>query len=155
MGNRMKDIYPHATRWQVFKYRVIMFFRKVAICSFALGIIYGSFKVGAVTVPPKTVYADREVRVEVPVEPATPVLDRIAKCESGGKHKKNGQVIFNANTNKTVDVGIMQINSVWFAKAASLNFDLSIEKDNIEFAKWLYRNYGTEPWYSSKACWSK
>lgn len=39
-GKRLKDIYPHATWWQVFKYRVRKFFRKVFITAIILGAIY-------------------------------------------------------------------------------------------------------------------
>jgi hypothetical protein len=35
------------------------------------------------------------------------------------------------------------------------NYDLTVEADNIAYAKHLYANSGTEAWYSSKACWNK
>jgi hypothetical protein len=85
-----------------------------------------------------------------------PVLERIAECESGNTHyDKNGQVLMRGNTNKTVDVGVMQINSVWFAKATELGLDLTKESDNREFAKYLYTTRGTEDWVYSKKCWQK
>ena len=85
-----------------------------------------------------------------------PVLDRIAFCESGNKHlDKNGQVMLRGNTNKTVDVGVFQINSVWFSKATELGLDLTKEADNREFAKYLYTTRGTVDWIYSQKCWSK
>ena len=85
-----------------------------------------------------------------------PVLDRIAVCESNNKHfDKNGQVLMRGNSNKTVDVGIFQINSVWFSKATELGLDLTKEADNREFAKYLYTTRGTEDWVYSKKCWAK
>ncbi len=35
-------------------------------------------------------------------------------------------------------------------------YNLTVEKDNIKFAQWLYATRGTEDWYASKSsCWSK
>lgn len=105
------------------------------------------------TIQPTTLWA-KEV-IEIPVKEMPPVLKRIAKCESGDIHYKNGQVIFNANTNGSVDIGRYQINTVWNKKATELGLDLSKEKDNEVMAMWIYENRGTEDWYSSKSCWSK
>jgi len=151
---RLKDVVVGATKWQVFKYRFVKMVRKVAIASFIIGLVYGSFHLGRKTTQPEVVFADREVMVEV--EKESPVLKRIAVCESGGSHyNKDGQVIMRANTNGTVDTGKFQINSVWNKKAGEMKLDLTKEADNETFAKWLYANKGTEPWYSSKTCWNK
>lgn len=100
---------------------------------------------------PQIAYADREVPVEVI---HSPVLDRIASCESGNTHyDKNGQVIVRANTNKTVDIGRYQINSVWSAQAHKLGLDLTKDEDNKEMAEWIYLNVGTSPWSASQKCW--
>ncbi len=154
-GERLKDVYPYATRFQVFKYKVARFFRRLVILSMILGAVAGSYKVGNMTTKEVTVFADKEVIVEV--EASSPVLERIAKCESGGTHYRKGQVIFNgANSNGSVDVGKYQINvSAWGAKATELGLDLTKEKDNEEMAKWIYKNKGTEPWYASRHCWNK
>ena len=120
----------------------------------ALGwLVFGGISYGRLTAEPQVVNA-KEI-VEVPVETDSPVLNRIAKCESGGAHYKNGQVIFNANTNKTVDIGYYQINSIWNKKASELGLDLTKEADNKAFGVWLYKNYGTEPWVYTKDCWNK
>ena len=39
-GKRLKDVYPHASGWQVFKYKVGKFFRKVLTLSIIIGAIY-------------------------------------------------------------------------------------------------------------------
>lgn len=150
---RLRDIYVGATKWQVFKYRLMRFVRKTLIVAFLLGAIYGSFHLGRVTTDPVTVFAEKEVIKEV--ETSSNVMERIAKCESGGIHYRNGQVILNANSNGSVDIGYFQINSVWSKKASELKLDLTKEEDNKKFALWLYKNRGTEDWYSSKACWNK
>ena len=151
-GEPLYRIYPHATKWQVFKYNLVVGIRKAMFVGAFTGLVVGTSLIYK-EVSPKTVYADKHVLVEV--ESIPPVLERIAKCESGGQHYKNGQVIFNANTNGTVDIGYFQINSIWNKKATELGLDLSKEKDNKAFAMWIYKNRGTEDWYSSKACWQK
>ncbi len=126
----------------------------VALIEVVLWALTGAIIVGRTTVNPQIVRA--EVKVEVPVEVNAPIMDKIMSCESGGKHyAKNGQVVFKANTNGTVDIGIMQINSVWSVTATKMGYDLTKESDNKAFGMWLYKNKGTEPWYSSKACWNK
>ena len=109
---------------------------------------------------PKTIITKAEVIKEVEVR--APVLDRIAGCESQGNPKlkgthfdKNGQVLMRSNTNRTVDIGKYQINTIWFAKATELGLDVTLEKDNEEMALYIYKNYGTTPWYASKSCWGK
>ena len=133
------------------KYYLLQSF-KVCI---ALWILMGVFHAGAKFIPQTPVYAEKIV--EVTVKNKVPVMERIAKCESGGQHvdKKTGQVIMRSNTNKTVDVGKYQINSIWFKKAGELGLDITKEKDNEAFAYWLYENRGTQDWYASKDCWSR
>ena len=94
--------------------------------------------------------------VEKIVEAARPfpaVMARIMKCESNTMHKRDGQVLMVANTNKSVDIGIMQINSVHAKDATKLGYDLTIEADNIAYGLHLYATQGTEPWSASRNCW--
>lgn len=125
----------------------------VLSCS-AIVVVYVSYLAGG-RMNPTTIVADRIV--EVPSSDDAPVLKRIAKCESDARQKsaKNGQITYHVNSDGTVDIGIMEINSVHFAEATRLGLDLTREEDNMKFAKWLYANYGTEPWYSSRSCWNK
>ena len=39
------------------------------------------------------------------------------------------------------------------AKATELKYNLFIEKDNDEMAKYILKNYGTEAWSASASCW--
>jgi len=92
--------------------------------------------------------------VQTPVQ--SPVLDRIAQCESGGhQYAPSGQVLMKPNTNGTIDVGKYQINSVWFKKATELGYNLTNEADNKAMAEWIYQNKGTGDWASSAHCWNK
>lgn len=158
-GKHLRNIYPHATKYQVFKWKVKRFFRKVLIGTGAVIALTIIFQLGGLLNPAleyHTVEAIKEV------EKPSPVLERIAGCESQGSAKlkgthydKNGQVLMRSNTNKTVDVGKYQINSVWFAKATELGLDITKEKDNEEMAKWIYKNRGTGDWSASQKCWKK
>lgn len=152
-GVPLKRIAVGATWFETLMARFVRVMRWVVIASFIGGVAVGSYKIGGTTVKPVTVFADKEVIKEV--EGPSAVMDRIMKCESAGHYAKNGQVQFHANKDGTVDIGAFQINSIWDAQATKLGYNLTIEKDNIAFAMWLYKNKGTEPWYSSKKCWNK
>lgn len=154
-GDYLCSIYPHASRFQVFKYKTAIVIRRVLIASFVVGCAYGIFLAGRVTTEPIQVFADREIIKEV--KGKAPIMDKIAICESGGNHieKSTGQVVMRSNTNKTVDVGKYQINSVWFKKATELGLDITKEVDNEKMAYWIYENRGTGDWYPSVKCWNK
>jgi len=147
-----KNQYKAKSKWERFKSWVWVQTKRVMIITALIGSGYTIAFIRAADA--EVIYKDREVIKEVQVMHA-PVLDRIAKCESGGNHRKNGQVIFNANTNGTVDIGLYQINSIWSATATKMGLDLTKEEDNKKFAEYLYTTKGTEPWYSSKTCWAK
>ena len=145
------------TKFEAIRFQIVRTIKR-SIAVSAVFVIAGWVAVGGYTyakynVAPVTLWAKETV--EVPIKEVPPVLKRIAKCESGDMHYKNGQVIFNANSNGTVDRGRYQINSVWDKKATELGLDLSKEKDNESMAMWIYENRGTEDWYSSKSCWNK
>ncbi len=146
-------------RWTSLKTiaRKIFFWTKISVVAALFGVIAYSFGVAD---KGNTVYAQNIIVTPTPAELEAPVLARIADCESGngtkgsGTQFKNGQVIFKANTNGTVDVGKYQINSSWDKQATKLGLDLTKEKDNYAMAKWIYENQGTGPWASSAHCWN-
>ncbi len=140
------------SKFRSIKSKVAMFTKKTLIVMGSMSALGWAVYFGSNYVP-RTVYADREVIKEVEME--APVMDRIAHCESSGSHKKDGQVIFKANTDGSVDIGKYQINSIWNKKATKLGYDLTNEVDNKAFAMWLYKNYGTLPWSASAKCWNK
>jgi hypothetical protein len=122
------------------------------VCLVAWALV-GSFKL-AQHYFPRTVYA--QVQVEVPIETNIPVLDRIIQCESGGHQTdKTGQVLIHVNSDNSVDIGEAQINSVWFKTATTMGYDLTKEKDNLAFARWIVLNKGTGDYYSSRSCWNR
>lgn len=152
-GVRQKDVYLNKTKFQLFKLKVKKFLKGLMWFSFIGAIAWVLILTGSY-INPRTIVTNAEVIKEVEVK--APILDRIAKCESGGNQfDKNGQVLMRSNTNKTVDVGKYQINSVWFAKATELGYDLTTEKGNEGMANWIYKNKGTGDWMSSFSCWHK
>ena len=88
-------------------------------------------------------------KIDVP-----PILERIAFCESRGRHfDENGEVLLGENK---FDIGKYQINSLhWQESAEKLGYDIYTEEGNKNMALELYRRYGAMPWKSSKKCWGK
>ncbi len=155
-GAPIEVIYPNAHWVQKGIFKVRKFIRKSLILGTIGGLMVASASIGALTFSSRVVVASEP---EVVVAPA-PVLDRIADCESGtGKagsatHFKNGQVVMNANTNGTIDIGKYQVNlTYWGKKATDLGLDLTKEVDNKKMAEFIYQNYGTGDWSASQKCW--
>jgi hypothetical protein len=79
--------------------------------------------------------------------PFPPFLAKICKAEHAGGHYRYGQVVINA----TQDMGACQINvPIWGKKAHDMGYDLPLLEDNKQFALYLFLNYGTQPWNSSR-----
>lgn len=68
----------------------------------------------------------------------------VAKAESGQRCDAQ-----NVNTNKTLDLGYMQINSVHLKKGWKVTELLDCKK-NIDYAYEIYEAQGFEPWSSYK-----
>lgn len=153
-GVPLRDIAVGTTWFERLLYRLTIKLRQLAILTLVVGSLYGALEFSGL-VDSNAIAYTAPIQIIKEIEPTYPVLDRIAKCESGGTHTRNGQVIFNGNTNKSVDIGLYQINSIWSKKATEMGLDLTKEVDNKKFALYLYKTHGTEPWYSSKACWNK
>jgi hypothetical protein len=95
----------------------------------------------------------REV-VEVEEEPAV-ILEKIARCESGGtQFKKDGTLIKRVNNDGSIDFGKYQINDKRHEHiAAKLGMNIYTEEGNEAYAKYLFNQQGSEPWFPSKPCW--
>lgn len=148
MGKRVRDgkgRFSSALKW------CKNVLRKGMILAMVAGAFYMTFIAGQSIAPSETI-----VNVVQADNGIAPILQKIGKCESGNTHyDKNGQVLMRSNTNKSVDVGKYQINSVWFAKATELGLDITKEADNEKMAKWIYENKGTGDWSASQGCWKK
>ena len=82
------------------------------------------------------------------------IMHDIADCESGNRHfGTDTKLLIHQNSNGSYDIGVYQINSVWYDTATKLGFNIFDKKDNLKFANWLYDQMGTQPWNSSANCW--
>ena len=72
-----------------------------------------------------------------------PIMVEVARCESQ----------FRNVPSETGDFGPFQINQVHNKRLQELGLDRTVIEDNITYARLLYDNQGTQPWYMSKHCW--
>jgi len=78
--------------------------------------------------------------------PDAPVMVEVARCESEFDPTAD-------RGNLGVDVGLFQINQVHLAALSSLGLDRWNIDDNISYARLLYDQAGTQPWFMSQSCW--
>lgn len=85
----------------------------------------------------------------------TPVLARIAWCESRMRHHgKDGKIL--RGEIDSDDIGVMQINTRYHQeKADELNIDIYSLQGNLIYAEYLYEKQGTRPWNASRTCWDR
>ncbi|MBP9749633.1 MAG: hypothetical protein KBD21_02790 [Candidatus Pacebacteria bacterium] len=83
-----------------------------------------------------------------------PVLAEVARCESRFVHADPATgAILTGHINPS-DLGVMQINRTYHeATAKRLGVDIYTLDGNMEYARYLYSQYGTQPWRASSACW--
>ncbi len=155
-GVRLKDVYPHATRWQVMKYKTIRFIRwliiRAGIAAAAVALLFTGYLYNAVTAPNLNVV--NQV-ITVAAKDVAPILHKICMAESSCQQfDKNGIPTMHANTNGSVDIGKYQINNrVWGATARKLGYDLMTEEGQDKMATYLLENKGSGPWFSSSKNW--
>lgn len=152
-GNtRLKDLYVGATKWQVFKFKALRLFRRVALVIIAIDVIgwagVAGYYYAKSNIAPELVRA--EVIKEVPTTVFPPMLKKICTAESGWKQfKANGDVV-RGKVNPS-DIGICQINEyINNDEARRLGYDIYTEQGNKDFAVYLFNNRGVQPWESSR-----
>lgn len=102
-GKRLKDVYPYATRFQVFKYRVAQFFSKLFKLSVVGGLMYATFILG--TYSQATSYVQAELTDSMPIRVEKlkqEVIEQIAKLETGNVKTEDGLVHIDNNKAKTL-----------------------------------------------------
>jgi hypothetical protein len=150
MGRRING------RFDSFKARAKRAFRKTLEGAAVVAVLALAFAFGGAFYSTSTVTVSADT-----VEAPSPILDRIADCESGNgtagsaTQFKHGQVLISINTNGTYDEGKFQINSIHNADATKLGYDLFTEQGNTAYAHYLYANKGTGDWASSAKCWAR
>lgn len=82
-------------------------------------------------------------------------MQRVAFCESSNKQfDANGKVHRGVVNSK--DVGLFQINEKYHLKRSQkMGIDIYSVEGNMEYAKILYKESGTQPWSASQPCWGK
>ena len=140
---------------------------KVALAILVLGQSFAAFTISAqphllsiqsawadLTSTDETKYV-REVVIETPTEESVVILEKIAKCESGGKQfYPNGTLVKRINNDGSIDFGKYQINDKRHEHiAAKLGMNIYTEEGNEAYAKYLFNQQGSEPWFPSKPCW--
>lgn len=109
-GKRLRDVYPHATAYQVFKWKVRRFVRHlviVLVCASAiLAILYSAFVYG--TRQSAIVYRDKIVKVPIDNLEAkvnqikSETLSVLKSCESAGHSEDDGIIIFDSNAKASI-----------------------------------------------------
>ncbi len=85
----------------------------------------------------------------------TPILKRIASCESHHRQFNDDGTVLRGHMNPQ-DIGYMQINEKYhLGTALKLGLDIYTLEGNLEYAKHLYRTQGVKPWIHSSHCWDK
>lgn len=82
-----------------------------------------------------------------------PVMAEIARCESRFRQLDEAGAPLYGGLGDGM-VGVFQIHARIHAEfAADLGMDIYTLPGNLAYAKYLYENEGTRPWYSSYKCW--
>lgn len=117
MGERLKEVYPHATKWQVFKFKVRQFFRKVlqvlTIGGVTGGALYIAFISGQFSAP-SHVQAEKvdnlPAKIEVLKEEV--LKDLSTGCEIKGFKPEDGVIIFDTNGKASIGAFMFQKSTV-------------------------------------------
>lgn len=111
MGQRLKDIYPYATKWEVIKFKVRKFLEKVLLV-IVIGLVIAGIVQYFRVMYPTTIYNVRETKVEVDnltgkiEDLKSDVLDSLKSCESQGAKESDGLIVFDSN--KKASIGLYQ-----------------------------------------------
>lgn len=83
-----------------------------------------------------------------------PEMIAVAKCESTLRHfNSNGNVLRGRAVSS--DIGVMQINEYFHGtRSEQLGYDIYTLEGNLGYARYLYEQYGLQPWSASKPCWN-
>lgn len=74
-------------------------------------------------------------------------MERIFQCES---HMRQWEADGTVKLSETADLGIAQINEVWWGSARSMGYDLDKTYDNILMAKHVWDIQGFKAWTCAK-----
>lgn len=129
-GKKLCQVYPHATKFEVFKFKFKRFFRRLFWILLTLAILFGIFKAGSYY-NPAMIYQVSER--EVVVDNLTGKIDElkenlvtdIMKCESAGYTEDDGIIIFDSNKKASIGVYQFQIDTVVYYYKTLYNQDIT------------------------------
>lgn len=137
MGQRLCDIYPHATRWQVFKYKVRNATRKTMIFMMFCALLGVTFKIGAF-VSPRTILAENQVQqIQVDSLPGKiealkdNVVSKLSDCERAGHTEEDGIIIYDDNSAGTLGKQIPSIGVLQFKKSTVQHYYKTLYSKDI------------------------
>lgn len=115
-GKYLRDLYPYATRWQVFKFKTIKvvkaLIKMTVFAGITTGMIYGAYAYGEM---------NRETIIEVKETNNLPnkikefksdFLATLKTCESGGKTEDDAPMILDTNNKMSIGLYMFQIDTV-------------------------------------------
>ena len=96
----LRDIYPHSTKWQIFKYHTANGLRRLFIVSLIVSGVFGFAQAYRYSAP-IVVMADREVLVDnlgkKVTELKAEIVETLRQCESSGHSEDDGIIVFDSN----------------------------------------------------------
>lgn len=139
MGKRLKDVYPHASKFQVFKYKTGIIAAKTLkmalVATFLAGAGYGVFKAGQAS--PELTYAREQVVVDnLPkkVEQLkSEILADLKKCESQGHTEDDAIIIMDTNNKLSYGLYMFQRDTVTHYYKTLYQKDIT-KKEAVEIA---------------------
>lgn len=141
-GKRLKDIYPYATKWQVFKYRVQKFLRKVLAILIVICVIYVAVQFGRAYYPVikyqsviNTAEAEQIDTLKDKVETLKwEVIDGIKAHESKGYNEDDGLIVYDplqSNPSKTKKKDIASIGSFQMKQTTIIYYYKKLYNEDI------------------------
>jgi len=128
-GERMKDVYPFATRFEVFKFKVAHFLRKVLKVALVILILFITAKLGGYFWP-NEVYVRQSIdaskeRFDQKIDGLkNDLVFKLSQCESAGGTEDDGILVFDSN--KKASVGQLQ-----FQKATVIHYYKTLYNKDI------------------------
>jgi len=121
MGERLRDIYPFATKWEVFKWKMRKVLRLVVSGMVMITALYCAGAIGSLYFP-KVVYQAQAERViekdnfsHKIEELKNEIVEDLRACESAGHEEEDGIIIFDSNNKASI--GTLQ-----FQKATVIHY---------------------------------
>lgn len=134
---RLKDVYVGATKWMVFKFKLVRTVKRAAIALLAsYSLVAACYVIYAEFVPSNASASvnESEAVFEAKIESLKDsVIDQLISCESKGYKESDGLIVFDSN--KVASLGVLQwqVKSVQYYYKLRTGNDIT-KKEAIELA---------------------